>query len=61
MTNTKIEVIGEGKAPLVHRMAVRLTLEQRKKIKVLAAKIGVSDSTLGRMWIVEKLNEVEAP
>ena len=55
MTKTKTK----PKPQLSSRLMIRLLVEQRAKLKALAAKKGVADSALGRIWILEKLGEAE--
>ena len=42
---------------LSSRLMIRLEVWQREQLKEEASKKGVPDSTLARMWIVERLTE----
>ncbi len=45
------------KRPLDKLVPVRLTDEQYRQLREEAKRIGVGPSTLGRIWILEKLRE----
>ena len=51
--------IEKPKSQLSSRIMIRLLDWQRDRLKARAEKIGVPDSTLGRMYILEKLGEDE--
>ena len=47
----------DGGLQLSNRLMIRLEAWQREQLKEEAAKQGLADSTLARVWIVQKLTE----
>ncbi len=47
------------KHQLSYRMMIRISPGQRVKLRMEARKRGVKESTLGRVWMVEKLGALK--
>jgi hypothetical protein len=57
-TDEVVTLVAE-KRPLDKLVPVRLTDEQYRQLRASAQRMGVGPSTLGRIWILEKLREAQ--